>query len=198
MSRALEPLDITGTTNGRTPTSTARLPYGKARSEVRGTDALATVQLMPRTDSATRLINAPISLVFEALVDRTALQTWLPPDDMTGHFERFDPTPGGSYRLVLTYADPSESRGKSTSDSDVVEVRFLEVVANDRVVQAVDFESDAPEFAGTMTMTWSVRVEAGGTRVEIVADDVPDGISAEDHAAGLASSLENLAGFVES
>lgn len=117
---------------------------------------------------------------------------------MTGRFERFDPTPGGSYRLVLTYADSSMSPGKNTSDSDVVDVRFLDIVANDRVVQAVDFESDAPEFAGTMTMTWSVRNEASGTRVEIVADDVPAGISAEDHAVGLASSLDNLATYVES
>lgn len=161
-------------------------------------DALATVQPVSRTDSASRWISAPISRVFEALVDQNALETWLPPDGMTGRFERFDPTPGGSYHLVLTYADSPESQGKSTSNSDVVEVHFLEVVANDRVVQTVDFESDAPEFAGTMTMTWSVRVESGGTRVEIVADDVPDGISAEDHAVGLASSLENLARFVES
>ena len=36
-----------------------------------------------------------------------------------------------------------------------------------------------------------------GTRVDIVAEDVPDGISAEDHAAGLASSLTNLAAHVE-
>ena len=131
-------------------------------------------------------------------MDRAALETWLPPGDMTGRFERFDPTPGGSYRLVLTYADPSASHGKSTADSDVVDVRFLDIVTNERVVQAVDFDADAPEFAGTMTMTWSVSDEAGGTRVEILAEDVPDGISAEDHAVGLASSLENLANFVES
>ncbi|MFD3612723.1 hypothetical protein ACFWXA_32580 [Streptomyces atroolivaceus] len=29
------------------------------------------------------------------------------------------------------------------------------------------------------------------------AEDVPDGISAEDHAAGLASSLANLAAYAE-
>jgi hypothetical protein len=36
-----------------------------------------------------------------------------------------------------------------------------------------------------------------GTRVEFRADDVPPGISAEDHAAGLNSSLANLARYVE-
>lgn len=44
-----------------------------------------------------------------------------------------------------------------------------------------------------MTMTWQVTAVDGGTRVDIVADDVPDGISAEDHAVGLASSLQHLA-----
>lgn len=152
---------------------------------------------MPRTDRASRVVNAPVGHVFDALVQREALETWLPPGDMTGRFETFDPTPGGSYRLVLTYAHPNAPQAKSSDDSDIVDVRYLDIVPNERVVQAVDFVADAPEFAGTMTMTWSVREEVGGTRVEIVAQDVPDGISAEDHAVGLASSLDNLARFVE-
>jgi uncharacterized protein YndB with AHSA1/START domain len=134
--------------------------------------------------------------VFNALVDRDALTAWLPPRGMTARFERFDPTPGGSYRLVLTYADPSDAHGKSSAGSDVVEARYVEIVPDDRVVQAVDFVSDDPAFGGTMTMTWTVRAEKGGTRVEITANDVPDGISAADHTAGLTSSLANLADYV--
>ena len=152
---------------------------------------------MPRTDRASRVVDAPVARVFHALVDREALETWLPPAGMTARFERFDPTPGGSYRLVLTYADPTDARGKSSADSDIVEARYVDIVPNDRVVQAVDFVSDDPAFAGTMTMTWVVQAVDGGTRVDITADDVPDGISAEDHAAGLASSLDNLAAYVE-
>jgi uncharacterized protein YndB with AHSA1/START domain len=151
---------------------------------------------MPRTDRASRLVNAPVARVFDALVDRDALETWLPPGGMSARFERFDPTPGGSYRLVLTYADPTSSPGKASADSDIVETRYVDIVPNDRVVQAVDFVSEDPAFAGTMTMTWTVRTVDGGTRVEITADDVPDGISADDHAAGLASSLDNLARYV--
>ena len=153
---------------------------------------------MPRTDRASRDIDVSVARVFNALVDRDALVMWLPPGGMTGRFERFDATPGGSYRLVLTYTDPTDARGKSSADSDIVEARYVDIVPNDRVVQAVDFVSDDPAFAGTMTMTWAVRAVAGGTRVEITADDVPDGISADDHAAGLASSLKNLASYLES
>ena len=152
---------------------------------------------MPRTDRASREIAAPAAAVFAALVDRDALAAWLPPTGMTGRFESFDPRPGGSYRLVLTYADAAGSPGKATADSDIVEVRFVDIVPDERVVQAVDFVSADPAFAGTMTMTWQVTAAAGGSRVDIVADGVPDGISAADHAAGLASSLANLAAHVE-
>ena len=58
---------------------------------------------MPRTDSASRIIDAPVSRVFDALVDRNALETWLPPTGMTAKFDTFEASPGGSYRLVLTY-----------------------------------------------------------------------------------------------
>ena len=123
---------------------------------------------------------------------------WLPPDGMSARFERFDPRPGGSYRLVLTYDDASGTSGKATPDSDVVEARYVEIVPDVRVVQAVKFVSDDPAFAGTMVTTWKVTAVDGGTRVDIVAEDVPDGISAQEHAAGLAASLTNLAAFVES
>jgi uncharacterized protein YndB with AHSA1/START domain len=152
---------------------------------------------MPRTDTASRVIAAPPERVYAALVDPEALTAWLPPDGMSGRFERFDPRPGGSYRMVLTYADASASPGKATADSDIVQARFVDLVPGARVTQAVDFVSDDPAYAATMTMTWEVTAVDQGTRVDITADDVPDGISAEDHAAGLASSLTNLADYLE-
>jgi uncharacterized protein YndB with AHSA1/START domain len=152
---------------------------------------------MARTDAASRVIAAPPAQVFAALLDRDALMAWLPPEGMTATFERFDPRPGGSYRLVLTYADASGGPGKAAPESDVVEALYVDIVPGHRVVQAVDFVSDDPLFAGTMTMTWEVTAVEGGTRVDIVADNVPDGISAEDHATGLASSLANLAEHFE-
>ena len=60
-------------------------------------------------------------------------------------------------------------------------------------MQEVDFVSNEPEYAGTMIMTWATTSVGSGTNVEIRADQVPDGISAEDHAVGMASSLANLA-----
>jgi uncharacterized protein YndB with AHSA1/START domain len=152
---------------------------------------------VPRTDRASRVIAAPLERVYAALVDPEALEAWLPPDGMSARFERFDARPGGSYRMVLTYADASAEPGKATADSDIVEARFVDIVPGARVVQAVDFVSDDPAYAGTMTMTWAVAAVDAGTRVDIRADDVPDGISAADHAEGLSSSLTNLAAHLE-
>ena len=152
---------------------------------------------MPRTDRGSRVIAASPERVWAALVDPGALLAWLPPGEMTGRFERFEGRPGGSYRMVLTYPDASGAPGKATADSDIVEARFVNIVPGERVVQAVDFVSDDPANAGTMTMTWEVTAIGGGTRVDIIAGDVPDGISAEDHAAGLASSLTKLAAYLE-
>src|SRR5215218_2021926 len=146
---------------------------------------------MPRTDAASRVVAAPPAEVYAAFVDEEALAAWLPPEGMTARFERFDPRPGGSYRLVLTYNDASLASGKATADSDVVEARYVELVPDVRVVQAVDFVSYDPVFAGTMIMTWEVVAVDGGTRLDITADDLPDGISAENHTVGLASSLAN-------
>jgi uncharacterized protein YndB with AHSA1/START domain len=176
--------------------------YGRASGsavsgETRRSGGAHTIADVPRTDRASRLIAAPRDRVYTALVDPEALRAWLPPAGMTGRFERFDPRPGGSYRLVLTYADASESRGKATADTDIVESRFVDLVPGARVVQAVDFVTDDPAYAGTMTMTWELTEVDGGTRVEIVADHVPNGIDAKDHAAGLGSSLANLAAYLE-
>jgi uncharacterized protein YndB with AHSA1/START domain len=152
---------------------------------------------MPRTDSASRVIAAPPERVWAALVDPEALLAWMPPGGMTGRFERFDARPGGSYRMVLTYSDASGAPGKATADSDIVEARIVDIVPGERMVHAVDFVSDDPAYAGTMIMNWEISAVDAGTRVSIVAEDVPDGVSAEDHAAGLASSLVKLAAYLE-
>jgi len=152
---------------------------------------------MSRTHSVSRLVDAPLERVFDALIDPGLLQEWLPPEGMTGRFESFDPRPGGGYRLVLTYVDGSAGSGKTTADTDVVDARFVDVVQNARVVQAVDFVADDPAFAGTMRMTWEVFRHDGRTQVEIRAEDVPGGISAADHAEGMGSSLTRLAALVE-
>jgi len=151
-----------------------------------------------RTDRASRLIGAPPASIYRAFVDPEALVSWLPPEGMTGHIEHFDPSAGGRYRMTLTYdAANHATSGKSSEHEDTVEGEFVALVPDCEVVQRAVFVSDDPAFAGAMTITWRLEPAAGGTEVSIVCENVPSGIGAEDHATGLASSLENLAAYCE-
>jgi uncharacterized protein YndB with AHSA1/START domain len=150
-----------------------------------------------RTDRSRRLIAATPAALYRALVEREALERWLPPEGMAGRIDRFDQRPGGGFRMELTYLDPVESPGKTSASRDVTEVELAELDPGSRVVWRVKFVSDDPAYAGTMTMTWALTEVEGGTEVSVRADDVPPGISASDHEAGIASSLANLAAHVE-
>ncbi len=48
-----------------------------------------------------------------------------------------------------------------------------------------------------MTITTTLTPVAGGTEVGIACENVPEGITAADHQVGMASTLANLAAFVE-
>ena len=152
---------------------------------------------MTRTDRASLLVHVDRAVAFAALTEADALATWLPPADMRGRFESFEMRTGGAYRLVLTYDDASGSPGKTTADEDVSNVRIREIVPGERVVQEIEFEATDPNLQGMMTMEWNLHDDPAGTIVEIVARDVPLGVAARDHAAGLTSSLANLAAFLE-
>lgn len=151
-----------------------------------------------RVDTASRIIAAPAQAIYDAFVDPHCQARWLPPTGMTGRFDRFEAYSGGHYRMVLTYADGGAKHpGKYAADADIAEGRFLVLEPATRIVQTADFVSDDPAFAGTMTIEWTFDPVAHGTRVTVAARDVPPGVSAEDHVAGLTSTLANLAEFVE-
>lgn len=99
--------------------------------------------------------------------------------------------------MVLTYDDASSAPGKSDAAHDVVETEIVEFEPGVRLVQAITFETDHEAFAGIMRMTWEVIADGASSQVMFRAENVPPGISAEDHLAGLTSSLQNLAALVE-
>lgn len=150
-----------------------------------------------RIDSASRLIYASHSDIYQAFALPGSMEQWLPPGNMTGKMLHFDFRVGGSYRMRLTYKDSHDGRGKTSDNSDEVRVQLVSLEPEQRIVQEINFDSDDPSFAGTMRMTWTFEPSDGGTRVTVRAENVPEGIRPEDHQAGLDSSLANLARFTE-
>lgn len=157
------------------------------------------VERLPnRTDIASRQIAASAEAIYGAFMSAEDYGSWLPPKGMTAAVDIYEPRVGGAYRVTLTYEAPAKGvRGKTSGRTDVARGRFLELVPNERIVQSAVFESDDVRFAGTMKISWTFEQMPRGTRVTVVASDVPAGIEKNDHQAGLASSLANLAAFVE-
>ncbi|GGO08295.1 SRPBCC domain-containing protein [Saccharibacillus kuerlensis] len=180
--------DLSGSSK-TTPGSSA-LVNGFANESVRGN---RTIQ-RTRTDTASRLIKkASPQKLYWAFVDPDVLVRWLPPAGMSGRIERFEPQPGGSYRMVLTHKGTSGSfEGKSSSNTDIVEGKFVELVPGERIVQAVAFDSSDPAYAGEMKLTWKFEDAGEGTQVTVICEHVPGGIGRSEHEGALASTLANL------
>jgi uncharacterized protein YndB with AHSA1/START domain len=144
----------------------------------------------------TRHVNAPRALVYRALLDPRAVATWMVPTGMTSHVHAFEPHEGGSFRISLTYDAPTGT-GKTTAQTDTFHGRFVKLVANEEVVEVVEFETMDPALRGEMTITIALADADGGTNVLAVDDRLPPGLSPVDNDAGWRSSLAKLAALVE-
>jgi uncharacterized protein YndB with AHSA1/START domain len=143
-----------------------------------------------------RRVNAPRAVVYRAFLDARAVATWMVPTGMTSHVHAFDAREGGSFRISLTYDAPTGT-GKTTASTDTYHGRFVKLVTNELVVEAVEFETEDPAMRGEMTITIALSDADGGTEILAVHDGLPPGLSAADNEAGWQSSLAKLAALVE-
>ena len=151
---------------------------------------------MPRIDRAVADVAATPDEVYAAFVDADALVGWLPPVMSPGELTDVDLRAGGGFTMALRYDEAPAGGAKTTDDTDVSRVAIDELVEGERVVWGIEFESDDPDTAGRMTMTWTFTERDRGTRVAVDATDVPPGIDVEAHQQGLDASLANLASWL--
>lgn len=158
-------------------------------------------KLEPASTRVSRVIKAPRKAVYQAFLDADALASWLPPGTMTGHVHTFEPREGGEIRMSLTYQNlddsPGGKGGKTSGDTDTFQGKFVELVPDEKIVWVTEFESDEPEFAGEMRITWSLADADGGTEVTVLFEDIPKGVRLEDNETGSRETLEKLAAFLE-
>ena len=145
-----------------------------------------------------RIIKAPRAAVYKACLDPDALAEWRVPDNMTARVHAFDAYEGGTYRMSLTYRNPHQSPGGKTSEgTDTFQGRFVELVPDEKIVEAIEFESRDSAFAGEMKLTTRLADSVGGTEVTILCEDLPSGIRPEDNETGTGQSLQKLAALLE-
>jgi uncharacterized protein YndB with AHSA1/START domain len=149
--------------------------------------------------SSTRIsrhVNAPREIVYRALLDASAVATWMVPTGMTSHVHAFDAREGGSFRISLTYDAPTGT-GKTTAHTDTYHGRFAKLVPNEQVVEVVEFETTDRALRGEMTITYTLADADGGTDIFAVHDGLPPGVPPADNETGWRLSLAKLAALVE-
>jgi uncharacterized protein YndB with AHSA1/START domain len=148
------------------------------------------------TTRVSRHIRAPRPRVYRALLDPTAVQRWMVPDGMTSRVHAFDAREGGTFHISLTYDLPTTT-GKTSAQTDSFHGRFVRLVPETEVVQAVEFESDDPAMQGEMTITYTLADAGAGTDLVGLHENLPPGVSPADNERGWSMSIEKLAGLVE-
>jgi uncharacterized protein YndB with AHSA1/START domain len=149
------------------------------------------------TTRITQHVNAPRANVYRALLDPRAVERWRVPTGMTSHVHAFDAREGGSFRVSLTYDAPTGT-GKTSAHTDTYHGRFVKLVPNEQIVEAVEFETTDPALRGQMTLTITLSdAEGGGTDVLGVHEGLPPGVPVADNETGWRSALAKLATLVE-
>ena len=146
-----------------------------------------------------RDIKATSEIIYRALIDPKALEVWQAPGDMTTKIHNFDLRVGGGYQMSLFYpGSEKKMTGKTVGKEDRFTTRFLELIPNKKIVQAINFDTSNPGFMGEMIMEITLKpIDSRTTTVTFTFKNIPKGIKPADNEAGTISSLEKLARYVE-
>jgi uncharacterized protein YndB with AHSA1/START domain len=149
--------------------------------------------------SSTRVVQhvrAPRALVYRAMLDPQAVARWMVPDGMSSHVHEFEAREGGAFRISLTYDRPSGA-GKTSAQTDTYHGRFIRLVPDRQVVEAVTFETGDPALLGEMRITIDLADADGGTDVVALHEGLPPGLSTDENELGWRMSLAKLAALLE-
>ncbi|MEJ0104151.1 MAG: SRPBCC domain-containing protein [Bacteroidota bacterium] len=153
---------------------------------------------MAQTTSNTKFIKATAEQIYQAFTDAKALEAWLAPGDMTGKVHHFDWREGGGYEMSLFYPGSEKvMQGKTSAMEDRYTAKLVKLEPFKEIIQAINFDSPDPRFAGEMIVEVSFDETADGTNVTFLFKNIPTGIRLEDNEKGTLLTLEKLARYVE-
>jgi uncharacterized protein YndB with AHSA1/START domain len=143
-----------------------------------------------------RHIRAPRNSVYAAFLDAKAVAAWMVPTGMTSQVHEFEGREGGRFRISLSYDAPTDT-GKTSAQTDTYHGRFVRLVPDREIVQAIEFETENPDLLGEMTITVTLSDAGDGTELVAVHDGLPPGVAPADNELGWSISLGKLAELVE-
>ena len=146
------------------------------------------------TTTVSRVIRASRAAIYRVCTDPALIARWRFPDNMDATLHSFDAATG-CYRMSLTYRDGGA--GKTSGNTDSFEGRFVELVPDRRITEEFAFDSAQEEFGGAFRVTTTLEDAQGGTRVTVLAQNLPRGVRPQDNETGTRMALAHLARLVE-
>lgn len=131
-----------------------------------------------------RILNAPVELVWEAFTKPEHLANWWGPNGFTNTITKMDIRPGGEWELVMHGPDGTDYKNKSI---------FREVILQKRLV----YEHIAPHFLATITfeeqgeqthMSWQMVFDTREQFIQVVKTFKAD--------EGLKQNIERLIVYI--
>lgn len=151
----------------------------------------------PATHKSSRTILASPRAIFRMLLDPETIPSWRAPRGTSIRIEQFEPRTGGTYRMMLIYPQAGDDQERSHANATIIHGQFAEILPDAHIVEVVRFEADDPHYNGVMKLTTMLEPLKDGTKVTLIAEDVPPGAGELDHRAHMDATLRSLANFVE-
>jgi uncharacterized protein YndB with AHSA1/START domain len=138
-----------------------------------------------------RRIAAPLSLVYEMLVDPAELRQWLGPRDFVVTMLEADVRVGGTLQFRMRKNDGGDYGADGV---------YRELVPNERVVftwRWNEAPAGQPLDRSETLVTLEVRTEGDVTILTLTHSRLPDEASAESHGSGWNDGLDKLVARIE-
>lgn len=134
-----------------------------------------------------RVLRTTPERLYRAFLNADALAKWLPPNGFTCKVHHLDAQVGGTHKMSFT--------NFSTGHSHSFGGTYLELTPHERIRYTDGF--DDPNLPGEMQTTISLTKVSCGTELNIVQENIPEVIPAEQCYLGWQESLVLLGKLVE-
>ena len=133
-----------------------------------------------------RLLQAPIELVWEVWTNPEHIKNWWGPNGFTNTISKMDTKPGGEWNLVMHGPDGTDYNNKSIFKEIILHEKIVyEHVSNPKFISTITFEPRAD----TTFLTWHMLFESEEQFIQVVKTFKAD--------EGLKQNVEKLSAYLK-
>jgi uncharacterized protein YndB with AHSA1/START domain len=139
-----------------------------------------------REINVSRLLNAPIELVWEVWTDPEHIKNWWGPSGFTNTIAKMEVKPGGEWTLVMHGPDGTDYKNKSVFREVIKHKRIVyEHVSAPKFLATINFESRGK----TTFLNWHMLFESKEQFIQVVKTFKAD--------EGLKQNVEKLTAYIQ-